>query len=266
MNDDGLLREAWRQQRLMQVLAGDIDPAALQTWLRTPQAQQARGWQAYQANAAATAQRALAAAYPTVQQLLGPDSFAALARALWRTHPPAEGDLAAWGDALPCTLAEAESLASEPYLADMAKLDWALHRADLAPDDDAATAGLQRLASGDPANLYLHLRAGHAVLCSDHPVHTIWQAHRDPAADRWALARQALANAEGEAVRVRRQGWQAVVERIDSATARFELSLLQGTSLAAALVQADVAFAFEPWFIDTLRRGALAAVTTSAQR
>ncbi|OYU65708.1 MAG: hypothetical protein CFE45_44120, partial [Burkholderiales bacterium PBB5] len=167
MNDDGPLREAWRQQRLMQVLAGDIAPSDLQHWLRTPQAQQARGWRAYQANAAATAERALAAAYPTVQQLLGPDSFAALARALWRTHPSAEGDLAAWGDALPGYLAESTSLASEPYLADMARLDWALHRADLAPDDDAAATGLQQLASDDPANLYLHLRDGHAVLCSD---------------------------------------------------------------------------------------------------
>ena len=266
MNDDGPLREARRQQRLMQALAGDINPADLQDWLRTPRAQQALGWRAYQANAAATAERALAAAYPTVQQLLGPASFAALARALWRTHPPAEGDLAAWGDVLPGTLADATSLAGEPYLADMARLDWALHRAELAPDDDAATTGLQQLASDDSAHLYLHLRAGHAVLCSDHPVHTIWQAHRDPATDRWAPARQALANAEAEAVRVRRQGWQTVVERIDAATAHFELSVLQGASLAAALAQADVAFAFEPWFIDTLRRGALAAVTTSARR
>lgn len=266
MNDDGPLREAQRQQQLMRALAGDIDTADLQGLLRMPLAQQARGWRAYQVNAAASAQRALAAAYPTVQQLLGDETFAGLARALWRAHPPASGDLAAWGDALANYLASAAPLASEPYLADMARLDWALHRADLASDDDAAATGLQQLASVDPAQLFLHLRTGHAVLCSGHPVHTLWQAHRDPAADRWAPARRALANAQAEAVRVRRQGWQAVAERIDLATARFELSVLQGASLATALARADGAFAFEPWFVDTLQRGALAAVTTSASR
>jgi hypothetical protein len=265
MSNPDWQREAQRQQRLVQALAGDRDPAQLQGWLRTPPAQLAHGWRAYQANAAATARRALAAAYPTVQRLLGPESFAALALALWQAHPPRQGDLAAWGEALPGYLAEAAALAAEPYLPDMARLDWAVHQAERARDDDAPATGLQQLASGDPAHLTLHLRAGHAVLCSSHPVHTLWLAHHDQPTEGWAPARRALANADAEAVRVRRHGWQAVVERIDAPTAQFELCMLQGAALATALAQADSAFVFEAWFINTLRRGGLAGVSAAAR-
>ena len=76
----------------------------------------------------------------SVQQLLGLESFAALARALWRAHPPTEGDLAAWGEALPGYLAGSPDLATEPFLADMARLDWALGEPDFVADLQKRTA------------------------------------------------------------------------------------------------------------------------------
>lgn len=238
-------------------------------------AQQRQGLHAYRANAAAHAQRALAAAYPTVQQLLGQQSFAALARAHWHRHPPACGDLGSWGAALPQAITEDDQLAGEPYLGDMARLDWALHQAERATDDEAPATGLALLAEAaqaaqaaetaqtaqaDPAALVLRLRAGHAVLVSAYPVYTLWQAHQHTAADRFEPVRKALAAQRAEAVRVRREGWQAVAEPIDSGTADFEHSLLQDQTIATALAHAGPDFVFEPWFIATLRRNGLAAV------
>jgi hypothetical protein len=89
--------EAQRQQRLLACLLADqADAGALPA--RGPQARALRGLQAYRANADASAGRALAAALPTVQRLIGEDDFAHLARRFWRAQPPRRGDLAEWGE------------------------------------------------------------------------------------------------------------------------------------------------------------------------
>ncbi len=256
----GTDQEAMRQQWLLRALRGAATPQQAQDWLGGVPARQQRGLRAYRLNAAASAARALAAAYPTLQPLLGEDSFAALAAALWQAHPPRQGDLAAWGADLPGFIATDRQLAGEPYLADVARLDWALHQAGQASDDEAPASGLQLLAGADPAALHLRLRAGHAVLVSAHPVHTLWEAHRSTAADRFVPARQALAACRAEAVRVRRDGLAPVAERIDATTAGFEQALLGHLPLAAALSLAGAGFDFEAWFITTLRTDALAAV------
>lgn len=256
----GHQREALRQQLLLRALWRDAPTTAVQGWLRgTPQARR-RGLQACQANAGALAERALAAAFPTVAQLLGDEAMAGLARAFWRADAPVQGDLATWGAGLPQFMAVDPQLAAEPYLADVARLDWALHRAAGAADDDAPPAGLDLLATADPATLRLQLRAGHAVLQSAHPVHTLWAAHQDTRPDRFAPVRAALAAGQGEALRVRRQGLQPVAERISAADAGFEQALLHGRSLATALHAAGTGFDFEAWFITTLQHGSLAAV------
>lgn len=259
-------REAQRQSWLLHALRGGSPPPDAAAWLSGPPLRQQQGLHAYQANAAASAERALADAYPTLQQLLGRDAFAALAQAHWHADPPVRGDLAVWGEALPGFIASADQLAAEPYLGDVARLDWALHQALRAPDDDAPAAGLHLLGSADPAALCLRLRAGHAVLVSPHPLHTLWAAHQSHAPHRFDAARQALAQQRAEAVRVARQGLHAVATSIDLATAGFEQDLLQGRPLADALTAADPAFSLEPWLIDTLRRHALAAVLLRAPR
>lgn len=256
----GADREARRQQWLLRALRGEHGAHSPGAWLAGTADLQQLGLRAYQANAAATAGRALEAAYPTVQQLLGPEAFTALAQAHWHAQPPSCGDLAAWGKGLPGFIAAAPDLAGEPYLADVARLDWALHQAQQAADDDGPVADLPLLGTADAAGLRLRLRAGHAVLQSAHPVHTLWAAHRSNAHDRFAPARQALAARRAEAVRVARQGLAVVVVCIDPATASFEQDLLQGRTLGQALTAASQAFAFEPWLIDSLQRGTLAAV------
>lgn len=261
---DGIAREAARQRWLLLALRrGDAPPDATD-WLAGPPVRRQTGLRAYQANAAATARRALAAAYPTIEQLLGEAPFDALAQALWQAAPPWRGDLAAWGDALPGFIAADAQLAGEPYLADLARLEWAVHRARQAADDDAPVAGLALLGSADAAGLWLRLRAGHAVLRSSHPVHTLWAAHQAAGDDRFAEARAALTRRRAEAVRTRRDGWAVVVERIDATTASFEADLLRGMPLGEALDAAAPGFDFEAWLIDSLRRGALAAVLQQA--
>jgi len=255
-------REAQRQQAMLRALWGDDAGAGLGPWLRDSDARARRGLLAYHANAASMAERALAAAYPVLRQLLGDASFAALARAHWRDEPPLRGDLAQWGDGLPAFVAASESLSGEPYLADGARLEWCVHRCELAADAPAAVRGIDRLGAADPARLLLRLRPGTAAVVSPYPIVTIWRAHQEgsTSGDRFAAAREALAAGRGECALVWRRGWRAAVAELPPEQARFTAAVLGGHPLGPALVAMGPAFDFAPWLQLALRDGWLAAV------
>ncbi len=261
-------KEALRQQMLLRALLGDARPGVVAGWLRDAD-RVPRGLAAYRANVGALAERALAAVYPTVQQLVSEQSFAALARAYWRHEPPLAGDIALWGGGLADFIADAESLADEPCLPDVARLEWAVHGAERAADaalTDAGPPGLALLATVDPARLRLRLAPGTAVLDSLHPVAAIWHAHRSPHSsdeDRYAPVRAAYARGGGEQVLVARAGWPVRVQALDAASAAWTRALLAGRDLAAALQEGGAEFDFEAWLIAALQTQLLVAVTAS---
>ncbi len=141
-----------------------------------------RGLSAYRANAQALAPRALAGAYPVVHQLVGEDNFEAMARQHWHDHPPVRGDLAQWGGQLADHMAMLPGLLEqEPYLSDVARVEWALHLASSAADAVLDLASLSLLAERDPAGVFLQLSPGAACVVSPYPVVTIVLAHLQPA-------------------------------------------------------------------------------------
>ncbi len=248
--------ELQRQQALLRVLwRCDGEAALLPHMHRDVQ----RGVAAYRANAGAAAERALALAYPTVQQLLGETAFAQLARALWQAEPPEQGDLACFGEVLPAFIVAAAQLASEPYLADSARLDWAVHQAARAADAPAQVAGLSLLATADPAALRVQCVPGTALLRSPWPVVQLWQAHRGEPAD-FTPVRQALAARQGEVAWVWRQGWAVRVCALSAEVVAFNESLLAGKNLGQALDQASAAFDFTAWLQTALREQWLAGI------
>ena len=264
MSDHAAPDEGLRQRRLLAVVRGDAPPDAISAWLCDSAPRTRRGLQAYAANAGALAERALAAAFPTLAQLVGEASFSALARAFWQAQPPVRGDLAQWGDTLPGFIAADPQLAGEPYLADVARLDWAVHLAEQAGDNEEPILGLEQLASADPDRLWLQPAAGTALVSSRHPVATIWQAHRSTAAGRFAPVREALARGTGEHALVWRQGYRAQVSGLAEAAAGFTQAVLAGLSLGQALDGAGAGFAFDAWLLAALQQGWLASVDSPA--
>jgi hypothetical protein len=254
-------KEALRQQMLLRALLGDARPAVVAGWLRDG-ARFERGLAAYRANAGALAERALAAAFPTLQQLLGEDSFAGLARAFWQRQPPSSGDMARWGADLAALIAGDETLASEPYLADVARLEWAVHQAAFAADA-APPLGLEHLSTRDPAELWLRLAPGTALISSPHPVASIWLAHHRTDADRFAAVRAAFQAGTGEHAFVARAGWRVEVTVLPAAEAHYTAALLAGHSLARAMKEAGPGFDFEAWFIVALQQQRLHAVAVT---
>ena len=164
----------------------------LNTWIE-PRA--SRGLMAYQANGHALAERCLPAAYPVVAQLIGQDSVHALARDLWHRHPPVGGDLAQWGDALPAFLSDNEQLADVPYLADVARVEWALHRAASAPDADPDLPSFGRLSTEDPESLTLRLAPGTEASSPATGRWSAWSPRTPPANPPWPRLVSACATA-----------------------------------------------------------------------
>ena len=257
-------REAMRQQMMLRALWSDARPGVLAGWTRDGD-RFARGLQVYQANAGALAERALAAAYPTVQQLLGEESFAALARAFWHEHPPAHGDVSTWGAELASWVARDAQLVVEPYLADVARLEWAIHLAQSATDGTPGVHGLEQLGSADPADLKLLAQPGTALLECTHPVVTIWLAHRSDAPDRFCAAQAALALGAAEFALVWRAGWRVQACALADTDWHFTRAVLQGATLGQALARAEQGFEFEAWLIRALQQGWLAGVASKQE-
>ncbi len=262
-----LQREALRQQMLLRALWRDAPDTVVAGWLRGPAD---RGLKAYRDNAGALAVQALAAPFPTVQQLLGDAAFAGMARAFWRAQPPQAGDLGEWGAALPAFIEAEPALAEEPYLADVARLEWALHQAERAADAQPLQ-GVERLADTDPQALFVRFQPGVWCGASAHPVVTIWVAHRQQHAERFLPVQAAFAQGRQETAWVWRQGLVGQARALSAAEARFNQHLLAGHSLGAALEAAQPGpdgqgLDFEAWLLNALHEGCLAAFDTADSR
>ncbi|MEH6436795.1 MNIO family bufferin maturase [Massilia sp. DD77] len=184
----------------------------------------------YRGNLAENWRRALANAYPVIFQLVGADYFGGLARAYGRAHPSQDPDLNRFGAQLASFLDGFEPAAELPWLADMARLEWALHLAWQAPD--VAPLGIGILTGFDPARLAgarLALHPSCALLRSRWAVARLWLAHQDG-----GPAFPETMEGNGHALVVRR-GWKGEVVE----TGRFEdlalARLMEGGTLGAAL-------------------------------
>ena len=269
---DRLARE---QQALLHAVLDERDDSSLWPHVRRDGVDATlsrRGLQAYQANGLALAERALGAAYPVLAQLIGDESFAPLARHFWRRHPPCRGDMACWGDGLAGFLEASSQLADEPYLGDVARIEWALHRAAAAADAQADPHSFALLSSADPTEVTLTLGTGVLLLASAYPVASIVNAHLldEPAlADAAALLHAGAA----ESVLVWRQGFRPRVRAVTAAEYALLAALQAGSTLDTALDDAltraaavapdtAAAFSFEHWLGRAVRDG----LVTGARR
>jgi Putative DNA-binding domain len=251
---------AQQQQSLLQALFGPWQPEDLAANPSFSPAHQLRGLQAYRSNAHALAQRALAACYPVTAQLVGANNFAAMAREFWHAHPPQRGDMGQWGEDLAGFVAQHPQLVEEPYLADVARVEWLLHQAAFAADAQADLASFNLLATHDPAALRLQLAPGAKVFSSVWPVVSIIQAHQaGAAAPDLGPARARMQAAVGEHALVWRQGPKPMVREAGATEAAWLQALLQGHHLPAAL-EAAGDFNFNTWLPQAVQSGLALAV------
>lgn len=140
----------------------------------------------YRGNVFANARKALAVAYPVVEQLVGGEFFDGLAREYGRRSPSREGDLTVYGEGFGAFLDDFQHVRELPYLPDVARLEWAVHRAHYAADAGRFDlTGLAAMPVEMPGALRPRLHPACALLVSRWPLARIWAVHQpDHSGDR----------------------------------------------------------------------------------
>ena len=238
-------RLADQQQLLLDALLAWPAGDAIQTIATYAQDPGARGLKAYQANGHALAQRALQAVYPVVAQMLGDESFADLSRAVWHAHPPVRGDIGCWGSDLPTFMQSSVQLQEDPYLVDVARAEWALHRCAAAHDSAPDLSTLVVLTTHEPSAVGLVLAPGCAVVRSAWPIASMLGAHLEGQPSLQEAGAQ-LRDAVAQDGVVWRDGLRPRVRLALHAEADAVMALLRGDSLEQAL-QSAAELDFSQW-------------------
>lgn len=176
----------------------------------------------------------LEARYPAVQRLVGDEFFRAMARIFVDAMPPTSPVLLEYGAGFPQFLADFDAVADEPYLPDVARLEWTTHRARHAAD--AAPLGASAIAAaaqGDASALKLRFAPSVTVLTSAYPVFSLWRANVAPPAEPGPAEFSGA-----ECVLVTRPSLAAEAVRIPRGVAVLVMALLDGETLGAAAAQA----------------------------
>ena len=183
----------------------------------------------------------LASTYPVVCRLVDRRFFAYAADAFVRRHPPAGPCLSEYGTALPEFQAEFPACRHLAYLADVARLEWAMNVA--AHADQAIPLAPAALAEAEGARvgkLKLVFDPSLSLLSSRWPIDRIWHANQDGADATVDL------DAGGVCLEVRRRDDDVVFRALSAPAYAFRRALLAGSCLAVAAERAlDVDEAFD---------------------
>lgn len=215
----------------------------------------------YRGNLGAGWERALAEACPVVRQLVGEDFFEGLARAYGKAYPSRDPDLARFGERFADFLDAFPPAAPYPYLPDMARLEWAVHRACLAPDvEPLGIDALARLAPDTLEGACFTLHPSVALLSSRWAIAPLWQAHQPG-----GPALPSTVDAPCAALVVRRR-WKVDVVELGAPEAAAVAQLQAGASFGAAIDAMlacgqgsgapDIGAMLQAWF----RRGVVVAI------
>ena len=167
---------------------------------------------------------ALRQGFPALLRLLGEEYFTALASLFSERQPPRSAVLHEYGADLAVFIEQFPPLAGWPFMADVARLEWArrcaFHAAD-APLLQPGGVGVDELDQLLQAPLCWHPSV--TLLCSAHPLWQLWHAGADNCGT-WPA----------ENVLVWRQGLQVMTQAIDGSTAELLAQLQLDGSLGKA--------------------------------
>jgi hypothetical protein len=198
---------------------------------------------------------ALAATFPTVQTVVGAEFFHGLAGAFVGRSLPNQPVLAEYGAGFPTFIAGHDAARDLPYLADVARLDWALNFAFHAPAGGRlAATDLAALPADRLPSLRLSLAPGTDLVCSPYPLDRIWAASQPgAAADPVDLA------AAGVRLLVLRRPDDAAFVSLSAAEAAFVAGLGEGLTLEEAAGRVETDFDLSAGFARLLGLGVFAA-------
>jgi hypothetical protein len=180
---------------------------------------------------------ALKANFPVTLQLVGGEFFGQAARRFVLDHPPQRPCLFEYGASFPDYLRDLPQLGPMPYVADMARFEFARVAAYNAPAERCLSA--ETLASLSPEQLdTLPIRLSrHArIVSAEAPLHDLWRAHQKPEPDLSGIDM----SPRPHALLICRPDRLLVVQELDPNAARFLSAAQAETSLGRAAAQCGV--------------------------
>lgn len=180
----------------------------------------------------------LGSVYPVVEKLVGAGFFGYAVNEYLRAHRPASGNLHDFGETFAGFLADFPPAATLPYLADVARLEWAWHRAWHAADPGRFDPGtLASIPADDLPELRFALAPGACLLASPYPIVRIFEANQP----EYTGDQSVDLDSGGVTALIIRRDLAVTVEPLAPGDAAL-LAVLQGRqTLAAALAAAHAA-------------------------
>jgi hypothetical protein len=187
----------------------------------------------YRNHAFATLGASLQATYPVICRLIDKRFFAYAAHEYLRKHPPHSRCLVEYGSDFADFLVDFEACKALPYLADVARFEWALKiAASVREATPLPPQVLAEVPANETAYVVLRLQPSLSYVTSPWPIDAIWQANQEDEVPSVDLA-------SGDArLEVRRVSDSVAWLRLDPATFAFRTALADGLVLAAAMAAA----------------------------
>ena len=237
-----------------------LDDAAAVAQIRAGKLSATRRLEIYRHNVYTNLRGALKDIYPVILAIVGEAFFHHAADQFVKAHPSRSGDLNQFGGEWAAFLGSYAHAAELAYLPDVARLEWAWHRAFHA--GDATRFDLARLAAlpaDEHANLRFRLHPTAQLLTSIFPVMRIWEVNQptftgeividwDQTPDRLLIRRDI---ADGASV---------LIERISAAAYAFLLALAQQATLetaAAIALDVDAEFNLQGLLAESVQSGVI---------
>jgi putative DNA-binding protein len=163
----------------------------------------------YQGSVMGCILRGLQDTFPVCVRVVGQRFFDAAAELFVRREPSRSADLNDYGATFPAFLEGFPPAAAVPYLADLARLEWACQSAALAAEDEGLDfEALAQVPEARQPDVVFELSRSSTLLRSAYPLHRIWQISQPGVED---AGRVSLAEG-GVRLLVRREGVELRIE------------------------------------------------------
>jgi hypothetical protein len=187
----------------------------------------------YRNNVVTSLVNALRTKFPATERIVGEEFFAAMARVFVTAHPPRSKILHTYGDDFGDFIAAFAPAAELPYLPDVVRLEAARTRAYHAADAEPLTAAaFQDIDPDRVGSMRFTLHPSLQIVCSSHPVVTIWSMNAGE------LPLGAIDDTQAEDALVIRPGLDVIVRMLPAGGAAFVSALANGWRLDEAAAHA----------------------------
>ena len=241
---DKYLDVSWQEQ---QALFGQalVDPArSVPDFVKkTTNNPSIKRFNVYRNNIMVSLTEAIVDTYPVVSQLVGEEFATAMARVYVGDNLPSSPVLLEYGEGYGDFIAGFEPAQGLPFLADIAKLEWAWIRSYHAKDEMPLTIeALGEIAQDELLKTGLVLCQNVQLLQSNYPIASIWAAHQE------GKNGEELENIveQAECVLTNRPLWDVEVRVLEPSIHAFFSSLQSGFPLGISIDKGNTFSSFDP--------------------